>query len=263
MLIDSQTSLRRFADKWVRWGSASAQKTEAGLHLRGVPSLPAEIARTIGECSERAVREALYGDDRFVRTTKLTWALRRWGLPEYTGVFAEITLRLKAHGKPVSTQAIIDDITATFPDVAEASVRSYLSAPGFIIKDGKVRRRTKRDGWPAVADLNTVRGVFRNGVEEIRFVVPVTADLLRGSGQTIAPALATALGVQPTQRRKFTGPLADLTLFWRESATNGATVGSLRGVTAALDAALDDTLVLIFNTADSTVERGPPARWPR
>ncbi|MEU0498060.1 hypothetical protein [Mycobacterium sp. NPDC006124] len=253
-LIDTQTSLRRFGDKWVRWGATTAEKAEAGLHLIGVPSLPTEIAHTIGEHSERAIREALYGDGRFVRTTKQNWALRRWGLPEYTGVFAEIALRLKAHGKPVSTQAIVDDITATFPDVAEASVRSYLSAPGFIIEDGKVRRRTKRDGWPAVAALNTVRGVFRNGVDEIRVAVPVTADLLRGSGQKIAPALATALGVQPKQRRKFTGPLTDLTLFWRESATNGASVGSLRSVATALDAALGDTIVLIFDTADSTVD---------
>lgn len=200
------------------------------------------------------MRDALYHDRRFVRTTKQNWALRRWGLPEYTGVFSEIALRLQAHRAPVSTQSIIDDLTAAFPDVAESSIRSYLSAPAFIIEKGKVRRRTKRDGWPAVAALNTVRGAFRNGPNEIRVALPVTFELLRGSGQTFAPALATALGIHPEQQRHFTGSLTDITLFWRENALNGASVGSLRGLATTLNATLDDTIVLIFNTEAGTVE---------
>lgn len=253
--INSRPGLRRSGDKWVRWGSTTVEKAEAALHLCAVPSSAARIADTIGEgCPERSVRDALYHDRRFVRTTKQNWALRRWGLPEYTGVFSEIALRLQAHRTPVSTQAIIDDLTTAFPDVSESSVRSYLSAPGFIIEHGKVRRRTKRDGWPAVAALNTVRGVFRNGPNEIRVAMPVTFELLRGSGQTFAPALATALGIHPEQQRHFTGPHADITLFWRENALNGASVGSLRGLATTLNAALDDTIVLIFNTEAGTVE---------
>lgn len=253
-VIDNHPGLRRFGDKWVRWGSNTADKAEAALHLCGAPCTPAHIAHTIGDASERAVREALYQDHRFARTTKQNWALRRWGLPEYTGVYSEIALRLKAHGKPVSTQTIVDDLTTAFPDVAETSIRSYLSAPGFIIENGNVRRRTKRDGWPTVAALNTVRGVFRNGPNEIRVAVPVTGELLRGSGQTFHPSLATALGIHPKQQRHFTGPLADITLFWRESALNGASVGSLRSLATTLHAALDDTIMLIFNTADTTVD---------
>ena len=91
--------------------------------------------------------------------------------------------------------------------IAETSIRSYLSAPGFVIENGTARRRTEVDGWPAVPPLNTARGAFHNGPNEIRIALPVTFDVLRGSGQTLNPAIATALGINPGQQRSFTGAL--------------------------------------------------------
>jgi hypothetical protein len=77
--------------------------------------------------------------------------------------------------------------------------------------------------------------------------------MLRGSGQTLHPALATALGVHPGQQRAFSGTPTDIVLAWRLSSTNGATVGSLRALAAALDANRDDTLVLAFNVRDASI----------
>ncbi len=252
--IASRPGLRRFGDKWVRWGASFVDKTEAALHLSGAPATAAIIAATIGEeCHEKAVRDVLYEDRRFTRATKRTWALRRWAIPEYTGLFSEIATRIDAHRHPISTKTIIDDLTAAFPDVAESSIRSYLSAPGFVVESGTVRRRKKSDGWPAVAPLNTVRGTYRNGRNEIRTAITVTAELLRGSGQSLHPALATTLGIHPGAERTFTGD-TDITLYWRLSATNGASIGSIRNLATTLDALLGDTIVLIFNTADATVD---------
>jgi len=67
----------------------------------------------------------------------------------------EIAARIDAAGGAISTKALVDGMTAAIPDVAESSVRSYLSAPGFVIENGRVRRRTEADGWPAVPPLNT------------------------------------------------------------------------------------------------------------
>lgn len=250
--INSRPGLRRFGDRWVRWGPTTADKTEAALHLSGVPASAALIAATIGG-HERAVRDALYSDPRFTRATKQTWALRQWGINEYTGVFAEIAARIDTAGGALSIKALVDDMTATFPDVAESSIRSYLSTPGFVIDNAMVRRRTESDGWSTVAPLYAVRGAFHNGRHEIRIAIAVDYDLLRGSGQTLNPATATALGIHPGQRRSFSGT-HDIDLFWRLSATNGASVGSLRGLATALGADMDDTIVLAFNVRDSTVK---------
>ena len=175
--IDSRPGLRRVGDRWVRWGPTIAERTEAALHLSGVPASAVLIAATIGDnCNERSVREVLYEDSRFIRATKQTWALRQWGIDEYTGVFSEISARIDAAGGAISTKALVEDITAAFPDVAETSIRSYLSAPGFVVEKGMARRRTEADGWPTVPPLNTARGAFHNGPNEIRIAVPVTFD---------------------------------------------------------------------------------------
>ncbi|WP_222622169.1 hypothetical protein [Mycolicibacterium fluoranthenivorans] len=253
--LDSRPDLRRFGDKWVRWGPTIAERIEAALHLIGIPASAATITATIGEnCHPKSVREVLYEDSRFIRATKETWALRQWDIDEYTGVFSEIAARIDAAGGAISTKALVDDMTAAIPDIAETSIRTYLSAPGFLVENGMVRQRTAPDGWPVVAPLNAVRGAFHNGRNEIRIALPVTFDLLRGSGQTVNPAVATALGVHPGEQRSFTGPLAEINLSWRLSAITGATVGSLRAPAAALGAQLGDTIVLAFNLRDNTID---------
>ena len=81
----------------------------------------------------------------------------------------------------------------------------------------------------------------------------MTFDLLRGSGQNVAPAVATALGVHPGHRRVFTGKRATVSLFWPLSSTNGAKLASLRALATTFNAAVGDTIVLAFNVRDSTI----------
>lgn len=263
--IDSYPGLRRFSDKWVRWGPTNADKTESSLHLSGEPATPAMLAATIN-ANEKSVRTALFQDPRFTRATRQTWALRIWGITEYTGLFSEIATRIKAaRGRRLSTKALVEDITAAFPDVSESSIRSYFSAPAFVVEKGTVRRRKKADGWPPAASLNTVRGAYRNGDHEIRVEMPVTAETLRGSGQILTPAVATALGAHPGQQRAFVGTPADINVVWRLSSLNGASIGSIRGPAMTLGAELGDTLVLVFNLLAGAVEmiRIPAATDPQ
>ncbi len=254
--IASQPNLTQFGDKLTRWEGTIADKAEAVLHLLGAPATPAtiaDLARTLNEdIRERAVRNALWDHPRFMRTTKRTWALRNWGLPEYTGLYSEIAARIDASGGTIATQDIVDDLKITIPDVSESSIRSYLSVPAFIVERGTVRHRTATDAWPQWAPLNTHHGTFHRGRHEVRIALPVTPDTLRGSGQPLRPGIGAALDVHPGEQRTFIGT-HDITVFWSIASTGGANAGSLRTVATHLDAHLGDTLVLAFNLRRGTV----------
>ncbi|RDH75457.1 hypothetical protein DVS77_27450 [Mycolicibacterium moriokaense] len=252
--VESRPGLRRFGEQWVRWGSTAAELAQAALNVCGDPMSPAAIAEFTGALhAERAIRQALHDNSRFSRATRTTWALRRWGLDEYGGLFTEIAARIDAAGGSIATADVIADILAAVPDVNESSIRSSMGAPAFVVDKRTVRRRTAADGWPPVPPLNSVRGVFHPRPDEFRIAFPVTADLLRGSGQKLHAAPATALGVHPGSERTFTGTPCDVTVYWRLFSATGAGVGSLRAIATALNAQLADTLVFALNVRDSTV----------
>lgn len=254
--LESQVALRRVGDKWVRWsGDTTANMTEAALHILGVPATGEAVLATIGDgrTSLERVNAVLSKDCRFVRASRTTWGLRAWDLPEYVGIAHAIGEYVDSRGGKASTAEVLSGLHARYPDITESSIRSYMSTLEFITKRGTIRRRTKADGWPSVPPLNTIRGVFRNGRNEIRVAIPVTSELLRGSGQTVHPAVATAAGVGPGEQQTFTNPHGDVTVHWKLASTTGANLGSLRAHAAAVEAAPGDTLVLAFRVDDATV----------
>ena len=274
--VDFLTELpgvRRFADtdQWVRWGPSTADRAAAALLVTGAPATMAVIATLIGEPGRelRVIRDALSKDDRFVRASRQTWALRRWGTRQYRGVAAEIGARIDAAGGAIATKTLLRDMTDAFPDIAASSVYTYLRALAFVLDGDTVRRRTAADGWPPVPALNTVRGAFGNGPDDIRIALPVTGELLRGSGQSLHPAVATALAISPGRRRAFTPATPDtagteVTIGWSLSSTSGPQAGSLRAPAATVGAHLGDTLVLGFHlpTATYTAARITPGDPP-
>lgn len=159
-----------------------------------------------------------------------------------------------AAGGTTKVDDLITDLLSTYPDIAENSIRTYLSTPAFITKSGVVRRRTANDPWPPIPPLRTARGAFRNGANEIRLAITVTIDVLRGSGQSIRPTVAAALGVSPGQRRTFTSQTGALTVAWHLSSPNGSSLGSLRVLAAASGAGLGDTLVLVFGLKTASLD---------
>ena len=256
--LESQVALRRFGDVWVRWtDDTTAYIAEAVLHVLGAPATAEAILATIGSrasTSLATLNGTLSEDYRFIRASRRTWGLRAWGITEYAGIAHAIGARIDAGGGKADVQELVADLLAAFPDVAERSIRSYLSTLEFITEAGMVRARTAADKWPPVPPLNTVRGAFRNGHNEIRLALPVTTEVLRGSGQAIHPALAAAVGVTPGQRRTFASPHGEVTVFWKLSSTSGANVGSLRAQAVAVQATTRDTLVLAFRLDDAFLE---------
>ncbi|MCH9732327.1 MAG: hypothetical protein K0U84_22110 [Actinomycetia bacterium] len=102
-------------------------------------------------------------DDRFVRASRRAWGLRSWEIPEYAGIAHAIGARIDAAGGTAKVTDVFEDLLAAYPDIAETSIKTYLSTLEFVVTAGMVRRRTDDDEWPEVAPLNTVRGAFRNG----------------------------------------------------------------------------------------------------
>jgi hypothetical protein len=254
--VRSRVDWRCFGDVWVRWGDSAASKAEAVLHVRGAPATPEDIFAAIGAgpTTLKAIREALYADQRFVRASRQTWGLRAWGIDEYAGISEEMAARIDASGGEMNVDELIRDLRSRFPDVAESSIRTNLTTLAFITEGDIVRRRTESDEWPPVAPLYTARGAFRNGHNEIRLAITMTGDVPRGSGQPIHPAVASALGVSPGQRRLLTSPHGPVEVAWRLSSTNGPSIGSLRAPANAIGAAPTDTLVLAFKLDDASLQ---------
>jgi hypothetical protein len=253
--VHTRAGWRCFDDLWVRWGDTAASKAEAVLHVRGVPATAEDIYATIGPgpTTLTAVREALYRVQRFVRTSRQTWGLRVWGLDEFAGIAEEIGSLIDAAGGQMNVDELIRDLRTRFPEVAESSIKITLNSLAFITQDGTVRRRRETDDLPKVAPLHTARGGFRNGHNEIRLATTVTGEVLRGSGQPIHAAVATALGVSPGQRRAFSSPHGPLEVAWRLSSTNGPSIGSVRVPAEDVGAGPTDVLVLAFNVDEASL----------
>lgn len=251
-----QCSLRRFGDLWVRWQHpTTAGMVEAALHVLGAPATAEAIFDTLGPeaGSVDNVNRVLTLKDRFQRVTRRTWGLRAWDVDEYVNIAHAIGERIDAHGGAVSVTEVTAELLAKYRDITASSIRTNLSTLVFVTKDGVVRRRTAADGWPPVPPLRTVRGAFRNGDDEIRVALPVTAELLRGSGQALHKSVATAAGVSPGQHRTFTGPHGEVTLSWSLSSTHGTNLGSLRVLASAVSATLGDTLVVALRPREGAV----------
>jgi len=251
----SHLQVKRYGGKYVPWGDTAAVRAEAVLHMRGTPATVDEILSAIGSDiaqTEGSLKTLLYKGDRFIRTSRRRWGLRVWDVEEYSGIADAIGARIDRAGGSIRVDELTADVLASFPDIAEASVFSYTHTLAFIIKDGIIRRRKAGDRWPKVPDLNSVRGAFRNGDNEIRLSIPVERELLRGSGLALPVAAAAALGIKPSGDRQFAGPQCIVRVTWPLTSTHGARVGSLREAAGVVSAKDGDTLVLAFDTRART-----------
>ncbi|MCH9731726.1 MAG: winged helix-turn-helix domain-containing protein [Actinomycetia bacterium] len=258
--LETHERLRAFGSVCVRWtGDTTGNMAEAALHVLGTPSMAKTILATIGDETDKTVAKlssTLTHDHRFLRASRTTWGLRVWpGITEYRGIANAIGEYIDARGGTADTDEVTDYLLDTYPDIARSSIGTYLSTLEFVIIDGVVRRRTNDDEWPEIAPLlDTVRGAFRISDNAITLLIPVTADVLRGAGQAIPRALATALGVDPGQRREFTSPHGAVAVHWPLASTSGGSISTLRAHAAALEAKTKDALVLTFNLDEELVE---------
>ncbi len=251
-----KSGLRRWDESWVIWRGTAVDKAFRVLELIGEPASAESINDIIGEGhSVGTVKNGMSRDPRFLRTGKRTWGLSDWRVEEYSGIAEEILERIDARGGAVDVEDLVRELVQTFPDISETSVRMYLTTPAVFIEGQMVRRREEADGWLISQTLREARGVFRTGHNELRLVIPVTRDVLRGSGQSINPAFSAALRVIPGHHRTFTtSDGVPLTVKWRPWSTSGPDIGSVRVLRAVADADVGDTVVLIFGLENDSLD---------
>lgn len=144
---------------------------------------------------------------------------------------------------------MLNDIQAAFPDISARSLQTYLATPRYITRDGYSRRRTATDPGPRQRPLHHARGVFRTNTQVIRLALPVTNDVQRGSGRSIAVAIARAAHIKVGSQQTFTNPEhKPIRIAWVTNASNNAHIGSLRTHAHDLGATLGDTLIIALNT---------------
>ncbi|WP_071288818.1 sigma factor-like helix-turn-helix DNA-binding protein [Mycolicibacterium llatzerense] len=239
---------RRLGDVYVRWSRHTTDNVAAVLHALGKPSSAKDIHAAIGVGTLKWIQGWLSTSPIFVRASRTRWALTEWGLPEYGSIPDEVGARIDAAGGRLATSTLIADLLADFPDVAEGSVRTFLSTPAFVVELGVARRRTADDPLPTVGSLNTARGALRDPDGCIRVALAVTPLLLRGDGQSLPAAVSAALGVTVGEHAEFGSALGPVPVSWPATSSTGPYSGTLRALALDVGATIGDTLVLVFAT---------------
>ena len=130
--------------------------------------------------------------------------------------------------------------------VAESSVRVYAAAPIFArTASGAITLRP--DGVPFEFDDDpaTSSACFRHE-DHWSLRMPVTSDLLRGSGRSIPTQFAAYLGCQPGRNKELATAWGDVRVAW-PLATPWPSIGSIRPALAATDAEEADILFLCYD----------------
>lgn len=219
----------------------------------GRPATIEEIAKVGGftDMNLRGVRSRLFEDDRFMRPNKDEIALSRWGLTEFSSIVDAISHELEKSDQPVSIQYVIEELPRKY-QVSETSVRAYLDAPLFIIEDSKVRFRRPDEPFKAGGSIYRRAGTFQLA-NLLTLHIPVTRDVLRGSGVGVAANIAEALGLTPGEPVEFFAENQVLPVTWPITALGGS-IGSVRGFVLDLGGEPGDILRLTFDTENHTVK---------
>ncbi|MBX9919856.1 MAG: hypothetical protein K2Y33_08530, partial [Mycolicibacterium frederiksbergense] len=228
----------------------------AVLHAYETPLTIAEIHAGMGPdiITAGTLGTALSAKPHFVRASRTTWALRQWDLPQYSGIDSAIRDHLAARGGTAPTSELVAAIRSAYPDVSEASIRSFIGAPRYISKAGHTRLRQRGDPKITPKPLHTARGLYRASDHEVRLVFTVTYDHHRGSGHNIPAPAAAALGLRAGQRRTYTSTTGQrpITISRSNHSVNSTRISSLRTHVNDLGAAIGDTLIVAINTAQKT-----------
>lgn len=250
--IDESGLAKRFGDRLVLWQGSVLDKIFVVLAARGEPADAETLVELVGEGhSVKGTRNRLFEDERFVRVSKTHWALKSWGIEEYTGIADELRQRIDERGGAAPLAALVSEIVETF-GVRETSVRLYASAPMFVNERGVLRLRRADEPYPMDTDIREVRGCYADD-DALFFTVTVDKDILRGSGQQCPPPVAGRLGVTPGHPREYRHASGRLAVTWVESAGLGPSLGSTRALAEAANAAAGEQLLLRFDLTQSTV----------
>ena len=252
-------AFRRDGDHLMVWSGNVVDKCVAVLKARAEPMSADDLVAVVSEGHNvNGVRGRLFDDARLIRVNRTEWALREWGLEEYTGITDEIAQRIEEAGGTVSVSVVVQDIVSQFR-VKENSVLAYLAAPMFVTEGEHVRLRRNDEPFEVNASFERCTGAFHSSIGCVSLLIPVDAELLRGSGRPMSAPVAAAVGVSPGTPRSFSHADGELTVSWPVTSAAGPTLGSARVIAARAGASQGDGVRLDFHSEQGLVraERVP------
>ena len=257
--FDHSGKFRRDGDLAMIWSGSVVDKCVALLASRGEPADVETLVSLVGEGHNvRGVRARFFEDERLARVNRAEWALRVWGLEEYTGITDEIAQRIREAGGSIEVDVVAEEIVNQFK-VQRTSVLLYTAAPMFVVEGDQIRLRGDEEPVEVETALSMCSGAFRSSPDMLSLLVPVDSEVLRGSGRSMDGPIAAALGVVPGRPRTFRHEHGELSVTWPTTAAFGPSLGSTRTLAAKAGASEGERLRLDFDVERDrvTVERVP------
>ncbi len=238
----------------VRWKGPLGDKLALALDRIGSPATVEEIKDNLGlDQSLGSIQNGLREDTRFIRSGMTAWGLAWWGLAEYEGISSTIHRLLQTKGTmPVSE--VVEWMMRNFGS-REGSVRSFCTAPAFVIEEGSIRLRRADEPYAfPPTPLAEAKGAFALGPGRAGLLFKVTADTLRGSGRPVGTVIGSLLGIAPDQDLAFRSSSGETVRVTFPATTNsGPSLGSVRSLCVTAGAEIGDFLNLVFDRSSLTL----------
>lgn len=212
-----------------------------------------EIAARCGLSRQRTV-SYLSALPSIARADRTRWGLTQWIDDVYEGVANEILQRIDEDGGATRVERVLDELPRLF-GATEATVRAYLAAPQFEVRNGWVHRAD-----PSSVRLRPLDDAI-DGRDELGrpwWSFQVKADYFKGySLAGLPPEIARELGCPPNGRIEVRvvepSDCRPLSLNWRLTSLSGPNLGYLSTPLERLGAKAGDRVQLILR-GDSSIE---------
>lgn len=229
-LLEMSSRVRVLGEDVVPWGGAIGDKAAFVLRWRGVPMTLEAIVDAIGEGHTTGTLRNALGAPRFVRLTKTTYGLAEWGGEEYPGLAPAIIAAIEADGGSTDLEQLGRDLADRFGFSPKSAGLFAHTSPMVIVEGGSVRLRRDDEPYVPKGSLElTARCYVVDGAWAL--AMPVTHDVLRGSGTVIPEVFAVHLGLQPGDKGSMAAGDREILVAWGKQ---NPYIGSLRRVVEVL-----------------------------
>lgn len=231
-------------------GRTQGDRAAAVLSVEQHPLTTEEIAERINAGNARSLANRLAIDERIMRVDIGTWALREWGLEEYSGIRQEIRERIERNGGSVRLDALVEELSSQF-SISPNSVVTYASTLPFLSSHGVVTLADEaRYDVPDTNPYDVARMFRIPGGWALR--ITVNAEHARGSGSILPLAIANILHMRFGDTVELDSPLGVQSVYWTGTSVGLGTIR--RFVLDGMIQVGDEALLEFMDDGSFTVE---------
>lgn len=194
--------------------NSHSSRAVALLSIYGEPMTLDEIQSRLETMNQRSARNHYASDQRLMRVSGDQWALRSWGLPEFSSIAGWI-------GEQVDEEAAVAAQEGREPQgvslsylvsqaprlrVNGSSIRTYATSDGLELVDGQVRRTQPKTRTPIGGSIASSSNMyFREG--QWHLLLTLSKEHVRGSGFNIPRGIGNHYGLNFGEVLELTSPL--------------------------------------------------------